>query len=127
MQSKKPTDSEGNDAVIRSGKLSEGTYYLVETESPGGYNSISGPVKITITQTTDGILTMSAEIEGDTIGNDMLVPSGKGVWKLSVQNTAGYELPSTGGFGTEGFLILGGLLTIGAAGLLIRRKIKQIR
>ena len=124
LQSMIPTDPAGEDAVIRSGKLTEGTYYLVETETPGGYNSLPGPVKITVTD-SGGTLNMSAEIAGENVGNK-LVKSGNGVWKLKVQNTAGYELPHTGGIGTTIFYILGSLLVVGSAVVLIsRRRIRK--
>ena len=120
LQSKKPTDPAGNDAVIRSGKLGVGTYYLVETEAPGGYNSLPGPVKITVTE-TNGTLTLTAEIAGVTVGGDKLQKDNDGVWKLKVQNTAGYELPSSGGPGTRIFTILGSILILGAGILLWSR------
>ena len=114
----------GNDAVIRSGKLGEGTYYLVETEAPGGYIALPGPVKITV-QSKNGILTMTAEIAGVSVGSDKLVKEkGYGVWKLSLQNTAGYELPSTGGSGTWHYLLLGGILSVFAGFLLRNRRLK---
>ena len=42
---------------------------------------------------------MAAKIAGVTVGQDKLINNGKGQWKLVVQNTAGYELPHTGGSG----------------------------
>ncbi len=122
LQSKKPVDPAGNEAVIRSGKLSEGTYYLVETKAPDGYNSIPGPVKITV-RTTDGVLNMTAEIAGETVGNDKLQRIGRGVWKLSIQNTAGYELPHTGGPGTGMIYLLGiSLIILAGAGYVMKRR-----
>ena len=125
LQSKKPSNSAGDDAVIRSGKLTTGTYYLVETAAPAGYDSLSGPVKITVTE-TNGIIQMTAEIAGKNIGNDKLVKiSNYGVWKLSVQNSSGIELPSAGGPGTTWIYLLGSMLLLGCGIVLVaRRRIK---
>ncbi|MBQ8988006.1 MAG: LPXTG cell wall anchor domain-containing protein [Lachnospiraceae bacterium] len=121
LQSKKPTTPAGNDAVIRSGKLGAGTYYLVETETPAGYISLSGPVKITVTE-TNGVFSMTAEIAGVSVGNDKLAKSDNG-WKLSIQNSAGYELPHTGGPGTKTIYLTGLLLLVFAGiGLMMRRR-----
>ena len=123
LQSKKPTDPAGEDAVIRNGKLTVGTYYLVETEAPGGFNSLPGPIKITVTETTTGILNMSAEIAGEYVGDNKLVKSGYGVWKLIIQNSEGYELPHTGGSGTIKFYLLGiTLIGLAGTGCLVKRR-----
>ena len=83
-----------------------GTYYLVETETPGGYNTLPGPVKITVTE-SEGVLNMTAEIAGVSVGDKLVKIEKYGVWKLSVQNTAGYELPASGGPGTWIYRIIG--------------------
>ena len=67
--------------MIRSGKLAAGTYYLVETEAPGGYTPLPGPVKITVTE-TNGVLHMAAEIAGKAVPANMLVRTRNGAWKL---------------------------------------------
>ena len=122
LQSKKPTDPPVDDAVIRSGKLSVGTYYLVETETPDGYNPLPTPVKITVTE-SEGILSMAAEIAGVSIGSDKLQRISNGVWKLKIQNTAGLELPYTGGPGTSMIYLLGIILiSVAGAGYLMKRR-----
>ena len=122
LQSKKPTDPAGKDAVIRSGKLAAGTYFLVETKSPDGYAALPGPVKITITE-EKGVFNMTAEIAGKPVPGNKLEKLGKGVWKLSIQNMAGIELPSTGGSGTTWMYFLGIMLTgFAGAGLAMMRR-----
>ena len=121
LQSKKPTDPAGEDAVIRNGKLTVGTYYLVETEAPGGFNSLPGPVKITVAE-KNGILTVTATIEGGTVDVER-IGNYYGVWKVSIHNTAGYELPHTGGSGTTIFYLLGiTLIVLAGAGYAIKRR-----
>lgn len=121
LQSKKPANPAENDAVIRSGKLTPGIYYLVETEAPAGYNALAGPVKITVTE-SEGVLSMTAEIAGEMVGADKLVRISNGVWKLSVQNTSGVELPSSGGPGTTWIYLLGSLLLLGSGIMLAARR-----
>ena len=121
LQSKKPTDPPGDDAVIRSGKLTAGTYYLVETNAPAGYNPLPGPVKMTVTE-TNGILSMEADINGIAIGSDKLVKVNRGLWKLSLQNSAGYELPHSGGPGTTWIYLIGSILILCCGVTLIARR-----
>ena len=109
--------------MIRSGKLTVGTYYLVETKTPDGYNSLPAPVKITVTE-TNGIINLTAEIAGEPIvGEKLNKISSYGVWKLSVQNYAGYELPHTGGPGTNLIYRIGLMITaIAGVWLMIKRR-----
>lgn len=112
LQSKIPTNPAGKDAVIRNGRLGVGTYYLVETKAPDGYYSLSAPVKITVKQeNTEGILSVTAEIGGAPMGDRLQKVEGKnGSWKLTISNSAGYELPATGGSGTKALYLLGFML-----------------
>lgn len=86
--------------------LAEGTYYLVETKAPAGYNLLKYEVKIELNEvnTTD--------------------ENGEITYALTtyIQTETGPELPSTGGIGTTMFYVLGGLLTLSAAVLLITKR-----
>ena len=90
-------------AVDTNGKLyinglDTGTYSLVETKAPEGYNKSNTPAEITITDTDmDGVLD-----DGD----------GTGIFKVSFQNSQGFQLPVTGGMGTVAF-VAGGIVFIG--------------
>ena len=92
------TTTEENGYTITFAGLANGTYTLVESTVPQGYNK-SNDQTITIED---------ADMTGDT--------------KIGVENSTGSELPSTGGMGTTIFYILGGMLTVGAAVLLVTKK-----
>ena len=81
--------------------LANGTYTLVETTVPAGYNK-AADTNITIAEHnyTAANLSQTAEIENNT----------------------GTELPSTGGIGTTIFYIIGAILVIGAGVVLVTRR-----
>lgn len=81
--------------------LADGTYYLVETKAPAGYNRM----------TTD----QEVVVKGGTKVADLSVTA-------KVENQAGTLLPSTGGVGTTVFYVLGAVLVLGAVVLLVTKK-----
>ena len=85
--------------------LANGTYTLVETTVPEGYNK-AADVSLTIAS-------------GDySLDNLQQV--------AEVENNQGQELPSTGGIGTTIFYIAGAVLVLGAAAVILaRRKAEQ--
>ena len=93
--------SNGDKALVLNG-LDAGTYYLEETKAPDGYNKLTDPVTVTITE--DG------EVNGTTDGT------------VYVSNNAGATLPSTGGMGTTLFYVIGGGLMVAAVVLLVTKK-----
>lgn len=79
--------------------LDAGTYYLKETKAPAGYNKISTPIEIIIADSNyDG---------GVEVGEEDLV---NGLVPVTVQNSQGFELPTTGGIGTVLFTAVGVVL-----------------
>lgn len=82
--------------------LADGTYYLVETKAPAGYNQLTGPKEVTVA--------------GSTTDTTKLTVTEK------VANQAGTLLPSTGGMGTTIFYVLGAVLVVGAGVLLVTKK-----
>lgn len=89
----------GVDGVAYIYGLAYGEYYLVETKAPDGYNKLASPVKFTVGEN-------SHEAEH----------------AVTVVNTTGTVLPSTGGIGTVPFTVMGLLLLAAAAVLLGRKK-----
>lgn len=95
--------------------IAAGTYYLHETQSPDGYNSLKKDpeVEIKATYGKDGKLESSSATSTD---------NGQYIQIQSISNKAGAVLPSTGGIGTTIFYVLGSILVLGAAVLLIVKK-----
>lgn len=79
--------------------LSYGTYYLMETQAPAGYHMLPEPIRFEIGETSHLETSM-----------------------ITVENSAGTELPSTGGVGTGVFTGLGLCLVIGSVVILVSRK-----
>ncbi len=99
----------GDDGVALLYGLAFGEYYLVETQAPAGYNKLPTPVNVTV----NGI----SHLDDD--GNSPDVDEGDSV---TVENSTGTELPSTGGSGTTMLYIAGSILILGALVLLVTKR-----
>lgn len=100
------TYTSGQDGKVAISGLKAGSYRLVETQAPNGYNLLAEsacPV-VTLAKADD-------TTEGDTL-----------VVTQPVENKAGATLPSTGGIGTTIFYIIGAILVIGAGVVLVTRR-----
>ena len=95
------------------GQLAPGTYYLFETQPPDGYEPLDAPIKIIVSETKATLYQGTKQVQHVFIQNEAA--------ELKVTNSAGVELPLTGGPGTRIFMVLGSLLTIIAGILLIAR------
>jgi LPXTG-motif cell wall-anchored protein len=97
------TSDENGKAVFYG--LAYGKYFLVETESPPGYNTLLQAVELTVDQT-----------------------SHQQEHTVTVKNESGVVLPSTGGMGTTLFTV-GGIFLMCAAGCLLcikkRRSVQE--
>lgn len=107
----------GANGIIKFQGLAAGTYYLVETKAPEGYNKLAKPIKITIADTTT---------DGTTPSWTVAMNDGKGdggsegnLPEIKVQNNKGALLPETGGMGTVIFTVAG--IAIIAGGIAWKR------
>lgn len=96
--------------------LAEGTYYLVETKAPDGFNKLTAPIVVKITKSTD------TDVNNWTISKDGKVENDK---IIDVENSTGSLLPSTGGMGTIAFTVVAALLVLGVAVSFIRDRKKE--
>ena len=96
--------TDANGVILFSG-IAYGTYYLIETEAPEGYNLLTEPVEVTISSNShlDDDVATAEVIEGTSV---------------TVKNSAEFRLPETGGIGTAIFTF-GGSGLIGAAAMVL--------
>ncbi|KFI85802.1 MULTISPECIES: SpaH/EbpB family LPXTG-anchored major pilin [Bifidobacterium] len=100
--------------------LKEGTYKVVETKAPQGYNKLTAPIEVVITAQYDaeGKLTeWGVHKSGDAYAKDNTT--------ITVQNNKGLELPSTGGMGTALFTVFGVLIVALGAGWYVKSNRKS--
>ena len=113
------TDADGDTFGFEG--VDDGTYVLVETTIPEGYNAWDA-VEFEITAEHD--------IEADEpkltslTGGDLATGEFKdtGIIDTDIINKSGLELPETGGIGTTIFYIVGSLLVVAAVVLLVTKK-----
>lgn len=140
------TDSKG---VLEVKGLENGTYKLVETKAKDGYNLLKAPVdvslniayKTTWTETNqykndvwvkrdvskkqeafDSNEASENEMNGGTQNGS---ETGDGVISTTIINRKGFDLPTTGGFGTLLFSGIGVLLVVAGVGVLLSLKKKN--
>ena len=121
------SDDEGASTVItmNNGKevnfvgLKEATYYLVETSTSAGYNMLSAPVEVEITDESSNaggswVIARSIKVDGEELDDN--------VYTFTVENHSGAVLPSTGGTGTQMLYMAGGITVAAALVMLITKK-----
>lgn len=96
----------GQDGTASIDGLAAGTYYLVETDAPEGYQLDATPIEVRIEASTDENATAA-----DLVYN---VPT--------ITNTKTPALPVTGGAGTVAVTAAGVVLVAGAAMLIVRAR-----
>lgn len=105
----------GDDGVVSFVGLGAGTYTISETKTPAGYNTIA-----------DKTLTIAFNANGtpkwSKTSGDAAYDAADGVFKMTIENNKGTELPSTGGMGTTILYVIGAILVIGAGVYLITKR-----
>lgn len=106
-------ESSAGSIVVKDGKVrvvgfDNGTYYLQETVTPEGYNSLSARQRFVI-----------SDANLDAVITDNVVSTGSGV---HVVNKSGTMLPETGGMGTTLFICFGAIAVLGTGVLLVTKK-----
>lgn len=96
--------------------LAAGTYYLVETEAPAGYNKLTDPIKVEIKKSTNEDVNAWTLFDNDKNVDDKII---------DVENSTGSILPSTGGMGTIAFTVVAALLVLGVAVSFIRDRKRE--
>lgn len=96
--------------------LAAGTYYLVETEAPAGYNKLTDPIKVEIKKSTNEDVNAWTLFNNDENVDDKII---------DVENSTGSILPSTGGMGTIAFTVVAALLVLGVAVSFIRDRKRE--
>ena len=115
--------------VVKS--LENGTYTVTETEAPNGYNLLTSSVDIvaTLEKSTANKITMYLDENGevvDTVTSEIVeVALPVAAYAVTIINSPGSSLPTTGGTGTSSFYAIGGVLMAGAVVLLLATKKKE--
>lgn len=128
------TTGEGDEAgrATVSG-LPDGEYKLVETMTNKGYNLLSGPVdaNLTVDYTTTWTVSDKFSSDGKLIKRDVKNTTFKNgasdyvYAAITIINRKGFDLPTTGGFGTLLFSGIGVLLVVAGVGVLLSLKKKN--
>lgn len=108
---------DGKNYNLHVNGLAAGTYYLVETKAPEGYNKLTAPIVVKIDKSKD-----SNDENKWTISQDGKEETDK---IIDVENSTGSMLPSTGGMGTIAFTVVAALLVLGVAVSFIRDRKRE--
>ena len=128
------TAGEGENAGRATVKgLPDGEYKLVETMTNKGYNLLSGPVdaNLTVDYATSWTVNDKFSSDGKLIKRDVKTTTFKNgdneytYAPITIINRKGFDLPTTGGFGTLLFSGIGVLLVVAGVGVLLSLKKKN--
>ncbi len=119
----------GEDGVLRFDGLAAGEYTIKEIVAPNGYNLLEDPIHLRVTCVVpDTVDNDHDTAEWGYMANGAGMIDGRGSLnadgriELTIENSAGTLLPSTGGIGTTIFYAAGIILMAGAVFFVVRRK-----
>lgn len=105
--------------ILKLSGLDVGEYLLTEVQAPAGYNKLSAPISINIQDDTAGTDSgPDGKPEYTDSENSTEVEAADGYVPVTVINTKGFTLPTTGGMGTVLFTA-GGVVLMGAGLVLL--------
>ena len=114
-------DMTTNTTIVVKGLDTAWAYTLKEITVPTGYNQ-AADIDIAGSSLTE-VATTVVNPDGSTTTTEIdTTPTSTALYKETVVNNAGTELPSTGGIGTTIFYIIGAILVIGAGVVLVTRR-----
>ena len=98
--------------------LDEGTYYLEETVAPEGYNKLTERIAVSLedVEESENSLTHITKLTNETTTTVKYNAD-----QVTVINTTGSILPSTGGMGTVLFVTIGSIMVLGFGVLLVTK------
>ena len=112
-------NADGENGGFRIEDLYDGTYYLLETGTPNGFLGLRAPIVFTVQAETGQVTVISAPYAlSFENGPDVVFP---------IYNQATYELPRTGGVGTQVYTMAGLLLVTISIALLVYNRRKRRR
>ena len=126
-ESQRLTNLVSNDTtgVFWSGQLPPGTYLIEEDEAPNGYNNIGVLVKMTISNDSVTLSHIGTTGSPQQIYNEPV--KDRETWVVTLINTAGISLPSTGGPGTTLIYLLGALMLLISGSWMVLYRRRRIR
>ena len=112
-------NADGESGGFRIEDLYSGTYYLLETGTPSGFIGLGEPIVFTVQAETGQVTVISAPYAlSFEDGSDVVFP---------IYNYATYELPRTGGTGTQLYTMAGLLLMTISIAFLMYNYVKRRR
>ena len=102
--------------------LDEGTYFLKEITTPGGFNGLTSDVEVQIDSSCNTLNGATYTVQYKMVNEEDFTDTDEEEKVVPIENKRGTVLPGTGGIGTTIFYVVGGGLMVAAAILLITKK-----